>query len=126
MLQRHDNGATVGVNSLHAAVRQRFTIAHEIGHYVLHRRRRFIDEVWVDYRDERASAGTYKQEVEANGFAAELLMPEDLVKRSLGRLIDSGLELSGSDVAASLADEFDVSTEAMSHRLTNLAINLQI
>lgn len=126
MLQRQDGGAVVGVNSLHSKVRQRFTIAHEIGHFVLHRGRTFIDEVRVDYRDERASAGTYRQEINANSFVAELLMPADMVRNAVTHLLDSGLDASESEFVAVLADEFRVSSEAMSHRLTNLAFILQL
>lgn len=62
----------IGVNSLHHRNRQRFTIAHELGHYFLHRdigdfedRALFRRELQFDRR-----------ESEANGFAAKLLMPE--------------------------------------------------
>src|SRR6202022_1163955 len=69
----------IGVNSLHHPHRQRFTIAHEIGHLELHRR--FItDQIHVDkkftvlMRDPNSATGTDRLEIEANRFAAELLM----------------------------------------------------
>lgn len=126
MLQRRDGGAVIGVNSLHAEVRQRFTIAHEVGHFVLHRGETFIDEVRVDYRDDRARAGTHSQEIEANAFAAELLMEAEMVQNAVSDLLQEGLDASKPDFVLRLADQFRVSGEAMSHRLTNLAFSLQI
>lgn len=127
MLQRRDGGAVIGVNSLHAQVRQRFTIAHEIGHFVLHpRKTTFVDEVRVDYRDDRASAGTHRQEIDANAFAAELLMPDEMVQDAVSSLLERGLDPAQSDFVLNLAEQFRVSGEAMSHRLANLAFSLQI
>lgn len=59
------------VNSTDPIVRQRFTLAHEIGHAVLHKG---VDE--VDYRREIDFPQSDKER-EANLFAAELLMPTD-------------------------------------------------
>jgi len=63
----------IKVNSLHHPHRQRFTIAHEIGHHIKHGA--FADE-FIDttfFRNDESN----KQETEANAFAAELLMPSD-------------------------------------------------
>jgi len=89
------------------ARRRRFTIAHEIGHFVLHpgrlapERGGAVNEAWQ------------LQEREADQFAAELLMPEDLVRAAV-------LE-HGGDVAR-LADRFDVSLKAMQARLRWLGV----
>lgn len=72
----------IGVNSLHHRSRQRFTIAHEVGHLLLHRDY-ITSEVHVDKRytepvlkrDTSSSTGNERLEVEANQFAAALLMP---------------------------------------------------
>src|SRR5690606_4472121 len=67
------------VNYADAPVRQRFTIAHELGHYVLHSA---SENPAMDlYRDERSSAGIEPREMEANNFAAALLMPAPLVAK---------------------------------------------
>lgn len=59
------------VNISEHPVRQRFTIAHEIGHYYLnHENTGFL------MRDERLNIGSKKEDQEANAFAMELLMPE--------------------------------------------------
>ena len=74
-----DQGA-IGYNSAHARVRQRFTIAHELAHYVLHARRSgkaqlFIDNQVTYRRDDQSSAGVNPEEIEANQLGAALLMP---------------------------------------------------
>ena len=73
----------IGVNSQHHPNRRRFTIAHEIGHLVLHRAE-IIDHVHVDkrfpvlMRNANSATGTERMEIEANQFAAELLMPSSM------------------------------------------------
>jgi Zn-dependent peptidase ImmA (M78 family) len=114
---------TVGFNDLQHPVRQRFTIAHEIGHFVLHHSVRdvFIDKQYVAVykRDANSSQGEYKYEVEANRFAAALLMPESLVHQVI-RAYQFDL---GDEVALkALADTFAVSAQAMSIRLAQLNI----
>src|SRR4051812_11307021 len=67
------DAGVIGYNSSHPAVRQRFTIAHEIGHYLLHRSDSslFIDErYFAVFRDKKSSEGVDSREREANAFAA--------------------------------------------------------
>ena len=113
----------VGYNPTHPLVRRRYTIAHEIGHYVLHvkdsaQQSLFVDR-YVAYRDDQSSEGKDWQEVEANAFAAALLMPESLVRHQIRR---QGFDLDDEDDVASLAKNFRVSTSAMSYRLVNLGL----
>src|SRR5438034_7962595 len=71
--------SVIGVNALHHPNRQRFTIAHEIGHFMLdHFDQVHVDKAIVRLRNEASSTGTFREEVEANRFAAELLMPRGL------------------------------------------------
>ena len=114
--------ATVGYNRMDAPVRQRFTIAHELGHYALHRDavQLFVDEEYaVAYRDSRSSSGDIRREREANAFAAAILMPKYLVEKEVEKL---DFDLGSDDALATLADRFDVSTQAMAYRLANLGI----
>jgi len=126
-----DNGggrAIIGVNKLHHQNRQRFTIAHELGHLLLHTRQ----EVYVDgraeagltvsRRDEESGAGTNVEEIEANVFAAELLMPAaflhaDFASYSTLDLLD---EDTLGDVLGDLAQKYKVSRQALTYRLVNL------
>ncbi len=87
--------------------RLRFTIAHEIGHFVLHRGR------VGNERGGMANQATARLEREADQFAAELLMPEHLVRQA-------ALE-EGADPHR-LADRFEVSVQAMSLRLRRLGL----
>jgi Zn-dependent peptidase ImmA (M78 family) len=105
------------VNSNNSKTRQRFTAAHELGHYVLHRH--LLGDGVNDNTAYRSVAGsdcynekiTPRHETEANGFAAEILMPSDLVRFEH--------ELHGADVAR-LASRFQVSNMAMEIRLRSL------
>jgi Zn-dependent peptidase ImmA (M78 family) len=112
----------IGVNSLHHSNRQRFTVAHEIGHLTLHRD--FItDQIHVDkkfmvlMRDPNSATGTDRLEIEANRFAAELLMPKWAVHRVLeNKLID----IDDDRIVADLAKKFRVSRQALQYRLINI------
>jgi len=124
MLYRDGERRVIGINSAHAAVRQRFSIAHELGHLELHPGRPVILDhvVRMDFRDQRSSTATDRQEIEANRFAAELLMPRDWVMREATRRTGRAREVRGDDLVQDLADEFDVSQQAMEYRLANLGL----
>jgi Zn-dependent peptidase ImmA (M78 family) len=96
----------IGVNKRHHGNRMRFTIAHELGHFLLgHGVEREEDIVEKDF-DEGG-----RKEREANIFASEILMPEMWVKN----IIDK----EGKDVTK-LAKDFQVSPQAMTIRLMEL------
>ena len=107
------------VKAAHHPKRQRFSIAHELGHYLPHREDGtvFVDRSSVFFRDRASSSGIRCQEVDANAFAAELLMPEgDLEAQLNGRPIDAFDEVSVRRLAA----RFGVSAQALTIRLTRL------
>jgi Zn-dependent peptidase ImmA (M78 family) len=105
--------------------RQRFTIAHEIGHHYLQHQLERGEHVLVDrgyyisQRGPRASRGLDPMEIEANAFASSLLMPEKLVRDYARQLSETRLFDSHVD---SLADTFKVSEQAMTIRLTSLRL----
>lgn len=119
----HQSGdrAIIGVNSDHSPARQRFTIAHELGHYLLH-----DVETWhvdrslmaIRYRNEVSSQGTDIDEREANCFAAEILMPQEFLQRDLEGC-EAG-DLLDEDFVWDLAERYQVSPQAMQIRLLNL------
>ncbi|MEW8350290.1 MAG: ImmA/IrrE family metallo-endopeptidase [Candidatus Thiodiazotropha taylori] len=118
-----DGKDIIGVNALHDTNRQRFTIAHEIGHLMLHRH--LIEEgIHMDlYRDAKASKGTDLVEIEANSFASELLMPTEPLKKELQALLDSNdSDAAEATIIDDLAKKFRVSSEAMQHRVARLSI----
>ena len=112
-------------NATHAPVRQRFTISHEIAHYILHvskssrKSRLFIDRGVTFRRDENSSTGDDREEVEANQFGAALLMPRSLVNLEVKK---HDLDLDDDDAISLLARRFHVSVSAMTHRLANLGL----
>lgn len=116
-------GGTIGYNHSEPNVRQRFSIAHELGHYVLHREMMplFVDRGYaVAFRDQNSSSGDIQQEREANAFAAAILMPEELIRAELDKL---DFDLGGDEESLrTLSANFEVSTQAMSYRLANLQI----
>jgi len=78
---------TIAINKAHHPNRQRFTIAHECGHLALHATGQ-KDQLWVDkaylfFRDSQSSTGDQLAEIQANQFAAGLLMPEELIRARL-------------------------------------------
>jgi Zn-dependent peptidase ImmA (M78 family) len=118
-----DSGCTIGCNWSDPAVRQRFTIAHEIGHFVLHRKSGslFIDKQYAGIykRDKNSSSGVQRREVEANRFAAALLMPAETLAKAFEFL---QFDLGDESALEELARKFEVSSQAMSFRLSHLGL----
>lgn len=111
--KKHGN-YVITVNQGHPSVRKRFTIAHELGHFVLHKDLIGEHNGIFDnrmYRDERFD--NHQFETEANKFAASILMPSELITE---------LRSQGCNSAANLAVRLDVSQQAMEFRLQNLGL----
>ena len=105
--------AAIYVNDTFPPNRNRFTVAHELGHYVKARETHSPpkgDARQHKKRDELAAAGTNVEEIYANRFAAALLMP----RKEVMKLLKLGLSTS------ELASRFRVSEAAMENRLKNL------
>ena len=107
----------IGVNWADHENRQRFTIAHEIGHYILHTSKEaFVDSGYsVNFRKTTGS-GTPQQERDANWFAAALLMPKAQVVRAFQSCEYDPTR--DDDDLRSLAAQFGVSPQAMAIRLS--------
>jgi Zn-dependent peptidase ImmA (M78 family) len=118
----------IGVNTLTSRRRQRFTIAHELGHLLLHEGKPLIVDhsIRVNFRNDVSSMATDDEEIEANAFAASLLMPRNLILNNLKAYIikvaQHSESISREDLIVHLAREFDVSAEAVGYRLMNLGI----
>ena len=99
------SGYAIITNAAHPVTRRRFTIAHEIGHFVLH-----TESLGAGVTDD----GLYRSrlggrlEGQANRFAGWLLMPRRLILEEVDRGVDS---------VEALARLFDVSKSAMAVRL---------
>lgn len=119
-----DNIGTIGYNQSESRVRRRFTIAHELGHYELHKDKAslFMDNGFkMLFRSVNSGVTEEKQrmEQEANAFAASILMPEHLLKKELEKI---EFDLSDDEDIKSLAKIFDVSFTAMYYRIRNLGL----
>jgi Zn-dependent peptidase ImmA (M78 family) len=115
-----DNGAvTIAINEHQHPNRQRFTLAHECGHLHLHADKG--DRLWLDkayfFRDSSSSRGDQLAEIQANQFAAGLLMPEELL-----RVAVSSAGTMDESVLVNLAAQFQVSERAMTVRLISLGL----
>lgn len=111
----------IGVNFDNNPVRKRFTLAHELGHFVLHRDESsiFKDNQLFKRQSEGYSSREEKMEQEANYFAASVLMPETLVRKEAKEM---QCDLHEEDNVRALANKFEVSLPAMTFRLINLGI----
>ena len=123
ILYRDGKNKIIGINSAHAQNRQRFSIAHEIGHLRLHSKELFVDKVVrVNFRDNKSSLATDKEEIEANTFAAGLLMPKNFINTEIDSLIKKRQALDKDELIEHLSRAFHVSTQAVEYRLINLGI----
>lgn len=100
--------------------RQRFTVAHELGHFILHRDEmgRFVADT-KDLISEDGGEKAADMERQANRFAAELLMPTDVCLARAKAFHDAYGVLPLQPFAYQLAAELLVSPEAMRNRMTD-------
>ena len=111
-------GYEIGVNIKDGLQRKRFTAAHELGHFILHRDMLGVGEHFDRLYGASASRNpnapfSPRHEVQANQFAADFLMPAGLVKYLFS--------MSNHDTSA-LAERFLVSRASAEIRLKNLGI----
>jgi Zn-dependent peptidase ImmA (M78 family) len=123
-LYRDDSGhAIIGANRNHHENRRRFTIAHELGHFLLHEAERVhldsrISGYSLQLRSPESATGENINEREANLFAAEILMPAKFLKKDLRA---STLDLLDDEkLFKELANKYKVSVQALTIRLNNL------
>jgi Zn-dependent peptidase ImmA (M78 family) len=102
------SGFTIQINSTQHTNRQRFTLAHELAHYVLHRD--LIESGIVDDTMYRSGMGSHL-ETQANRMAADIIMPIRLVKKMHE-------QIRSVDV---MANKFGVSRSAMDIRLSGIS-----
>ena len=125
-----DEPALVKINPNQNAyfARRRFTLAHEIGHFCLHRgksRKGFSDS---EQTMSRTQSYWTPVESEANTFAAQLLMPKSLIMKEGQHIVEEHTRIFEENTIPSsvfiseMADRFGVSNKAMEYRLRNLGI----
>lgn len=108
-----DDSWEIILNKSEPEPRRRFTFAHELGHYFLHRKP-VIDETInpIFHRDENKDSKEYA----ANSFAVNLLMPEDKIRERLSQT---------HRTVKALADDFEVSVQSMTYRLGELGYDVE-
>lgn len=120
-ITRKGDSFAVAVNALESLNRKRFTAAHELAHYLLHRdlmqidgdrMHRHTDKLYGAPEDNPASPFTRQHEVQANRLAAQIVMPGKLVRE---KFIEK-------PSVADLATDFGVSKAAMEIRLKTLGL----
>lgn len=120
---QEDGKALIAINSFHPTVRQRFTMAHELGHFMLkHKPKGMIvddQDFPLLWRDDEASHGTNLQEREANAFASSLLMPQEFLERDLRNL--KNVDTHNETFIRTLARKYGVSPQAMLLRVSGLS-----
>lgn len=113
-IERSENGSVaISYNTMDHPVRQRFTVAHELGHYI----KGHLDGSNRLFRDTRENFSTRAhdwRETEANAVAAEILMPKSTIEELVYE--------KGITSPAELARLMDVSEIAMAYRLKNLGM----
>ncbi len=122
LLIRKDGRSLIGVNSDEALVRQRFTIAHELGHLFLHPAK----DAFVDYRNNKNETHDFdsdQKEKQANRFAAALLMPRKNIIKDYKSLSKNLIE---DEICILLSKRYEVSEDAMKYRLKNLGLQFSV
>lgn len=85
MLVRSPGKTIIGINDSHNIQKQRFSIAHEIGHFFLHKGEELVvdKDFSVNFRHYKTNPKAYLQEKDANYFASSLLIPEKFLIHDL-------------------------------------------
>lgn len=128
MMLTTNNKTFIGINSNESKARQRFTIAHELGHYFLEKSKEkaFIDnsetikngmEFEIAFRKKSHKKGELG-EMKANAFAASLLMPAKWLINDLKNLKKT--QMFSDKSINKLAEKYQVSNEAMRYRAMNV------
>lgn len=119
-IERTGENFDVVVNAADPIARRRFTAAHELAHYLIHRdlmdhgarMMRHTDRLYGDVGDNPNSPFKPHHEVQANKLAAQIIMPAPLVREKFAT--------NPNHVA--LAADFEVSAQAMEIRLKTLRL----
>lgn len=102
------NAGVITINANSHSTKQRFTIAHELGHFLIPAHDKTVTCVAADLKTAASEKSRRKSEAEANDFASELLMPTDRLSKQIDSHIGPELEK-----IVALADQYKVSKEAM-------------
>ncbi|HZU65674.1 MAG TPA: ImmA/IrrE family metallo-endopeptidase [Ktedonobacteraceae bacterium] len=121
LLLWEDGHTVIGVNRLHSLTRQRFAIAHELGHLELHHHTgSHIDRHFsLPLHPLPALSPVESLECEASTFAAELLVPTPFLEHDLKGL-KMPVDYDDNAATLALAGRYQVSSQLMSFRLVSM------
>ncbi len=110
----------IGVNSLHTRSRQRFAIAHELGHLALHGSKDLhLDRNFSAVRKHGDDIRIDQAESDANDFAVNLLVPTSMFKANLKR---KPIDITNSKQISGLAGHYRVGMEVITYKIMKLGI----
>lgn len=130
LITEFDNKTVLWVNPKENSypLRRRFTIAHEIGHFCMHRQ----EDVYLRFIDDKETLDYYRaywtrKESEANTFASALLVPTSLLIDIGSEIVDSykGASIPFNEFCQEMTRCFQVSRTIMDFRLRGLGIGIK-
>lgn len=116
--KNYDSDKVIAVNNKDNAGHQRFTMAHELAHYLFDFD---VSKNIIYYNTYNTKENDSNIERRANFFAANLLMPEKIFKKEFQRVVvKSNLYVT----VERLSDLFQVSGEAVRRRINELSLEV--
>lgn len=109
------DGFMIRINRHDPSKRQRFTVAHELAHFLLH-----AEHINTGISDDvlYRSSLSDRREAQANRLAADILMPDALVLST----VEDAREKGAADLVLFLAERFSTSEGAMRIKLEQLGV----
>ncbi len=119
-----NNTAMIKIDSFENSYppRYRFTLAHELGHFFLHKEPGYTYEDTKETIMDRKNTYWDGKEGAANSFASQLLMPTKLIERFGMGIISENNNMSIDDFIIRMAQIFNVSKQSMTFRLAKLGV----
>ncbi|PMC20148.1 hypothetical protein CJ235_00320 [Staphylococcus pettenkoferi] len=122
-----NNEPEIVVNSNHVEGRRRFTMAHELGHIILHwnypNKKLNKEDVNILYRDNSSEDTTNERETEANEFAAQLLLPLEFISNSLPKSINEYDDEEFGKLVSRVSKVFNVTRPFARRKLNKLRVD---
>jgi Zn-dependent peptidase ImmA (M78 family) len=115
LIRKENSQALMGINSNEIKTRMRFTIAHEVAHYIFDTK----SEITIDYRNSFNMLDKSDEEKRADLFAANILMPKKWIHLDFEKIPRGSFS---QEHLTNLAKKYKVSLEAMKYRLVNMGL----
>jgi Zn-dependent peptidase ImmA (M78 family) len=113
---------SINVNNSQVFTRQRFSVAHELAHYILHKDD--IKEEKAIARHDKSDIGYDNREKEADDLAAELLLPEEALNDYISQLKIDKSSLINESTVRDISSKFKLSLTMVIVRLRKLGFQI--